>query len=135
MVDVGFTHVALTVTDLDRSIDFYARYAELKVVHRRPEVVWLSDALRPFVIVLAKQSNVEHPLKPFAHLGVACATREEVDRRAEMAKNDDCLIGGPMDSGPPVGYWAFLSDPDGHTLELSFGQDVGEAVKEAGGRG
>jgi hypothetical protein len=30
-----------------------------------------------------------------------------------------------------VGYWAFLSDPDGHTLEISHGQEVGFAVKES----
>ena len=29
---------------------------------------------------------------------------------------------GPIDSGYPLGYWAFLTDPDGHQLELSHGQ-------------
>ena len=38
---------------------------------------------------------------------------------------------GPIDSGEPVGYWAFLSDPDGHTLELAFGQEVGLTVAGA----
>lgn len=129
--DVGLTHVALTVTDLEASIAFYAKYAAMGVVQRRSDVVWLSDRTRPFVVVLAQQARVEHPLRPFAHLGVACASREEVERLAELAKRDDCLIGGPMDSGPPVGYWAFLRDPDGHTLELSFGQEVGAAVEQA----
>ena len=132
MTDVGLTHVALAVTDLDVSIAFYAKYAGMEVVHRRSTVVWLSDRTRPFVIVLAKQAVVEHPLLPFSHLGVACATRAEVDRLAEQAKNEDCLIGGPMDSGPPVGYWAVLPDPDGNTLELSHGQDVGSVVAGKG---
>ena len=60
LVDVGLTHVALEVTDLDRSIEFYARYAKMEVVHRRAqatdpdlEIAWLSDrtrgpAARPF---------------------------------------------------------------------------------------
>ncbi len=127
--DRGFTHIALTATDLERSIEFWAHYAQMQVVHRRPGVVWLSDQTRPFVIVLAKQSEVEHPLRPFSHLGVACESREEVDRLARRASEAGCLLGGPMDSGPPVGYWAFLRDPDGHTLELSFGQEVGLAVE------
>jgi hypothetical protein len=38
---------------------------------------------------------------------------------------------GPTDSGYPVGYWALLSDPDGHTLELSYGQEVGLTVERA----
>jgi catechol 2,3-dioxygenase-like lactoylglutathione lyase family enzyme len=128
-LDVGLTHIALTATDLERSVEFYAHYAQMQVVHRRPGIVWLSDQTRPFVIVLAKQSEVEHPLRPFSHLGVACATREDVDRLAASAREAGCLLGGPMDSGPPVGYWAFVRDPDGHTLELSFGQEVGLAVE------
>jgi hypothetical protein len=35
-----------------------------------------------------------------------------------------------MEYGPPVGYWAFLRDPDGHTLEISFGQEVGVTVEK-----
>ena len=35
------------------------------------------------------------------------------------------------DAGPPVGYWAFLRDQDGHTSEVSFGQDVGLVVDRA----
>ncbi len=132
MVDVGLTHIALTVTDLDASIVFYKKYAGMEVVHRRSSVVWLSDRTRPFVVVLVKQAVVDHPLLPFSHLGVACATRDEIDRLAEAAKEDDCLIGGPMDSGPPVGYWAFFRDPDGNTLELSHGQDVGSVVAAEG---
>jgi catechol 2,3-dioxygenase-like lactoylglutathione lyase family enzyme len=135
VVDRGLTHVALPVTDLERSIDFYGRYAGLKVVHRRAGVAWLSDRTRPFVIVLMEQPRVEHPLRPFAHLGVGCASREELDRLAAQARAEGRLVGGPEDSGPPVGYWAFLADPDGHTLELSFGQEVGLTVEAAGPRG
>ena len=131
MHDVGLTHVALTVTDLDRSIDFYATYANFEVVHRRPDVVWISDKTRPFVIVLAQVETVEVQLAPFSHLGVGCESREQVDRLSELAREAGCLHAGPLDSGPPVGYWAFLRDPDGHTLELAFGQEVGLTVEQA----
>jgi catechol 2,3-dioxygenase-like lactoylglutathione lyase family enzyme len=128
MTDVGLTHIALEVRDLDASIAFYSAFAGMKIVHRRPQVVWLSDKTRPFVIVLIEVPKVETPLLPAAHLGVACASREEIDRLSEKAQGEECLIDGPTDSGPPVGYWAFLRDPDGHTLELSHGQEVGMTV-------
>ncbi|GAB7261429.1 hypothetical protein DZS_29230 [Dickeya ananatis] len=38
-VDVGFTHVAFVVRDLDKSIDFYELYAGMDVVHRREPYV------------------------------------------------------------------------------------------------
>jgi catechol 2,3-dioxygenase-like lactoylglutathione lyase family enzyme len=137
VTDVGFTHVALTVADMDRSLEFYANYAGMRVVHRRQDadlgsdVAWISDGTRPFVIVLIQEAEVGTPLGPIAHLGVGCPTRERVDELCARAREDGVLLRGPTDSGAPVGYWAFLRDPDGHTLELSFGQEVGLTVASA----
>jgi catechol 2,3-dioxygenase-like lactoylglutathione lyase family enzyme len=131
MGDLGLTHVALPARDLDESIDFYARYARMQVVHRREGVVWLSDKTRPFVIVLMHSEAVAHPLRAPAHLGVGCDSRDEIDRLAARARAEDRLIEGPSDYGPPVGYFAFIRDPDGHTLEISHGQDVDLAVERA----
>lgn len=130
-IDVGLTHVALPVTDLEVSIEFYAAYAKMQVVHRRPQVVWLSDKTRPFAIVLIQSEDVAFPIVPFAHLGVACGSRDEIDELTNRARDESCLIAGPMDYGPPVGYWAFIRDPDGHTLEVAFGQEVGITVESA----
>ncbi|MCZ6464763.1 MAG: VOC family protein [Proteobacteria bacterium] len=136
-VDVGLSHVALLVTSVARSADFYARYARMEVVHRRRSragrgIVWLSDLSRPFVIVLIEADTIEGRLEGVAHLGVGCASREEVDQLCERARGEGCLDLGPEDGGPPVGYWALLRDPDGHNLELSYGQQVGRAVRETG---
>jgi catechol 2,3-dioxygenase-like lactoylglutathione lyase family enzyme len=131
MFDIGFTHVALTATNLDASIAFYAKYARMQVVYRRPGTIWLNDRTRPFVIVLLEVPQVEHPLLPLAHLGVGCQDREEVDRLCEMAQSEGRLIVAPVDLGPPVGYRGFIRDPDGHTLEVSFGQEIGLTVEEA----
>jgi hypothetical protein len=37
----------------------------------------------------------------------------------------------PEDYGPPVGYWALIRDPDGHTLEVAHGQEVRFTVEQA----
>ena len=129
MSDLGLTHVALPVTSLVASVEFYAKFARMQVVHRRDSVVWLSDKTRPFVIVLIEVPEVSQPLVPFGHLGVGCESRDEVDRLCDAAREDDCLVTGPLDYGPPVGYWAFFRDPDGHTLEVAYGQEVGLTVE------
>ena len=135
VVDVGLTHVALEVTDLDRSIEFYASYAKMEVVHRRAqttdpdlEIAWLSDRTRPFVVVLMEASHVDRPLGSFAHLGVACSTRAELERQCAVAAAEGCLREPLRETGSPAGCLAMLSDPDGHTLELSHGQEIGIAV-------
>jgi catechol 2,3-dioxygenase-like lactoylglutathione lyase family enzyme len=136
MPDVGFTHIALPVSNLDASLAFYETYAGMRPVHRRTSlsdptkrVAWISDNTRPFVIVLLEVDDVQPILSPFAHLGVACATLEALEALCDTARAEGVLGKEPTDSGPPVGVWAFLTDPDGHTLELSYGQEVGTTVQ------
>ena len=131
MADIGLTHVALPVRSLAASVAFYAKYAGMHLVHQRPGVVWVSDRTRPFALVLIETSNEIKPLLPMAHLGVGLRSREEVDRLCGLAREEQCLAREPEDSGPPVGYWALLRDPDGHTLEVAFGQELGDAVGAA----
>ena len=144
MTDLGLSHVALPVSDLDASIAFYRRFAAMEVVHRRAGhhgehsgVAWLSDLTRPFVIVLIETPG--DPRQPrlggWAHLGVGCASRDEVDRLLAAAAADGHDTSGPLDDGPPVGYWGIVVDPDGHNLELAYGQKVGLTIAEAAGDG
>jgi catechol 2,3-dioxygenase-like lactoylglutathione lyase family enzyme len=136
MIDIGLTHIALPASDIERSIEFYATYAAMQVIHRRVDaatgvvVAWLSDRTRPFVIVLIQTKQVQPVLSPFAHLGVGCQSREAMDRLCDQARQAGILVQEPQESGYPVGYWAFLRDPDGHTLELSYGQEIGLAVEQ-----
>lgn len=136
-IDLGFTHVALPVRDLEASLDFYERFASMRVVHRRADpdtglgVAWIGDLTRPFVVVLIEvaEPEVHGGLTGFAHLGVGVTERGEIDRLVAMARAEGRPVMGPRDSGYPVGYWAFVTDPDGHNLELSHGQEVGLAVE------
>lgn len=134
-IDVGLTHIALPVSDLEASIQFYAVYAGMEVIHRRVDaqtgisVVWLSDRTRPFAIVLIQTASVNSVLSPVAHLGVGCQSREQMDALCQKARQEGVLIQEPQDYGYPVGYWAFLRDPNGHTLELSYGQEIGMTIE------
>ena len=135
MTDRGLTHIALPVRDIEESLDFYSRYAGMQVVHRRDDpggnrVAWISDLTRPFVLVLIEVAAVDASLGGiYCHVGLGVASRADVDRVCELARAEQRAVHGPEDSGPPVGYWAYVVDPDGHNLEVSFGQDVGLTVE------
>src|SRR5262245_62640157 len=51
---VSLSHLAIPVLDIERSIAFYEKYLQMKVVKRRenPVDVWLADGIRPFQLVL-----------------------------------------------------------------------------------
>ena len=140
MADLGFTHVALTSADLAASVDFYERYAAMTVVHRRRDattqrtVVWMSDRRRAFVLVLLQAEQTSTGLRGLAHLGVACESRDAVDRLCEQARREGRECIGPKDYGHPVGYWAIIADPDGHNLEVSYGQEAGLVLSADAGR-
>lgn len=136
--DLGLSHIALVVKDIDASLDFYHRYAGMTLVHRRAggkpgmEVAWITDHCRPFAIVLVSSAELQDtPLGPFGHLGVACRSREHVDTLVALATAEGRLRSAPVDSGEPVGYWAYFADPDGNTLEVSYGQRIELTVNQS----
>jgi catechol 2,3-dioxygenase-like lactoylglutathione lyase family enzyme len=134
--DVGLTHIALPVRDVNATAAFYGRFAGLRVVHRRVDVgtgvVWLADGVRPFVIVCIEHPEVSPQLNGnYAHIGVGCRDRSDLDARVADARRVEVPVSGPQDSGPPIGYWAILTDPDGHQLELSVGQEISKALASA----
>ena len=144
LTSARWTHVALPVGDLDRSIDFYTTLTPLVVVERFKdddgESVWLSNAEQvetPFVLVLVcfnkdrgKQLGLLHP---FAHLGIEVPSREDVDALADKARELGVLQWEPRDIGGVVGYVCAFKDPDGNVIEISHDQQVFSSVRRLWG--
>jgi catechol 2,3-dioxygenase-like lactoylglutathione lyase family enzyme len=137
-----FTHVALPSADIDASVAWYRSWTPLVVVHERTDeegrTVWLSnpgESREPFVLVLimfwAKQGIREPQLTPFAHLGIECVSRAEVDAAAERARDEGCLAWEPADRGHPIGYICAVHDPGGNVVEFSHDQAVHDTVQDA----
>jgi catechol 2,3-dioxygenase-like lactoylglutathione lyase family enzyme len=142
------THIALPVRSLADMLAFYERYTTMKVIHQRvdPETdlrtAWLANERditehgARFVIVLIEGQvprNVvgdaiqEHYgfLTSFSHLGISLDSRDDVDRVAAMAKEEGCLVLGPMYRNEVVGYICLIRDPDGNNVEFSVEQVLG----------
>ncbi len=140
-----WTHVALPSGDLEASIAFYSEFTPLVVLERFSDAAgrsaWLcdGDAARlgteyPFVLVLvdfrAASGTSQPVLAPFAHLGIEVPRRSDVEEIAARAEAAGCLLSGPRQLPPPVGYVCMLSDPDGNVVEISFDQGVYAAFAE-----
>lgn len=146
--DSLLTHIALPVRDLAATLAFYEKYTTLAVIHERFDeetqmrTAWLAnerdrtsgEAAR-FVIVLIEgklptkiTGSIEESygfLTSISHLGMSLSTRDEVDAIADMAREDGCLLLGPMYRNDVVGYICIVTDPDGNNIEFSVEQILG----------
>jgi lactoylglutathione lyase len=124
-----WTHITITVSNMDRSIEFYRTFCNLTVLRdRRLEgggTVWLGPDTPPeskpvFLLVLG-QGEVSSKMD---HLGFQCEFREQVDQIAEKGIDLGILVEPPTDAGGVVGYFTMIKDPDGHLVEFTYGQPI-----------
>jgi len=124
-----WTHITINVSDLERSIQFYTSLCGLSIVRdRRPEGrhnVWLgpppSSNEDPVFVLVLIQDEVKIRID---HFGFQCDSREEVDRIAALATEQNILVEPPQDIGGVVGYFTMVRDPDGHLVEFTTGQPL-----------
>lgn len=127
-----FTHIALLVSDVDQIADFYLKYCDLKVIQRRVDPktgfrnIWLGKDLS-FVIVAfeSEKKPMQSLVKPLSHFGFSLDSKEEVDKIANLAKEEGKLNYGPTFIDQTVGYICEVLDPEGNSVEFSYGQQLG----------
>jgi lactoylglutathione lyase len=129
MMTIRWTHITITVSSFERSISFYTSICGLSVVRDRRRAgggtVWLGPVSKPgeeptFVLVISEGEVTDR----LDHFGFQCESKEEVDSIAEEAGRQGNLVYSPQDSGGVVGYWTIIKDPDGHSVEFTFGQPL-----------
>lgn len=145
-----WTHLALRVGDVERSIEWYERHTPLRLLQRNRDELgfgaWLADpadAAQPFILILAQFLPETDPfgfaprtvLGPFAHIGFELLSREAVDEVARLAAEEGTLSLPPTLMPPPIGYICFVEDPDGNTVEFSCDQATYAIVRQVWGSG
>ena len=132
LMEPNFTHIALLVSDVDSTADFYVKYCGLNVLSRRLDPntgyrnIWLGKDFK-FVIVAfeGEKKPVQSVIKPLSHLGFALKSKEEVDKLAKIAGEEGILNYGPVYIDQDVGYICEILDPDKNSVEFSYGQKLG----------
>ena len=126
---IHWTHITITVSNIERSIDFYTTFCNLSVLRdRRREgggTVWLGPQTQagknPTFLLVIGEGEVTSRMD---HLGFQCDAREQVDQIAERGRELGILAVEPTDVGGSVGYFTIIRDPDGHRVEFTHGQPI-----------
>ncbi len=126
------THIALHVDALDACIDFYQRYCGLQVaddqVRGGRRVVLLAEPGREAEFVMQLLGGGEdRPAEPQRdnHLGFAVESRDAVDEALAKGREEGIIVFEPEDGPFPIGYFCGLRDPNGNTVEFSYGHLIG----------
>jgi lactoylglutathione lyase len=126
---IRWTHITITVSNIERSIEFYTSFCKLSMLRdRRREgggTVWLGPSpaagRNPTFLLVLGEGEVTSRMD---HLGFQCESRQQVDEIAEQARRLGILSIPPTDAGGVVGYFTIICDPDQHLVEFTFGQPI-----------
>jgi catechol 2,3-dioxygenase len=112
---LGVVH--LTVSDLDRSLAFYADGIGLQVARREGDAAALGAGGEELLVLHAQPSATRAGRHAgLYHVALLHGTREELARTALRLASNRTMIDGASDHG--ISEALYLSDPDGNGVEL-----------------
>ena len=129
----GLTHIALAVSDLDRTVDFYTRAFGAREYYRDEDS---AQVLGPGPHdVLAFEHDAERAGKAGGaiHFGFRLTSLEAIDSAldAVLAAGGRLKERGDFGGGQP---FAFVEDPDGYEIEIWY-EDTPPLAREMAGFG
>jgi catechol 2,3-dioxygenase-like lactoylglutathione lyase family enzyme len=114
----GLTHIALQVTDLDRTCKFYQDVFDMKIMYREEAFAQLTTPGSNDILVFEKSESVSAH-SGIKHFGFRAPRPGDVEiaRHRILAAGATILDEGEFVEGSP---FIFFSDPDGYTIEIWY---------------
>jgi len=116
---LGLTHIALGVSDLDRSARFYQGVLGAVEVYRSPGFLQLQTPGSHDVIVLEESKKNVGRMGGVAHFGFRLAKPEDIPEAARVIEASGGKVREQGDFVPGEPY-IFATDPDGYVVEFWY---------------
>ncbi len=116
---LGLTHLALTVSDLERSFQFYHDVFGMLAVYREPHFIQAQTPGARDVLVLEVGEDRVGESGGIKHFGFRLADARDIDKAAATIERAGGKIRhrGEFCPGEP---YVFFSDPDGYEVEVWY---------------
>jgi catechol 2,3-dioxygenase-like lactoylglutathione lyase family enzyme len=112
-------HINLTVTDVQKAIDFLVEYFGMRSMGASQGMGFLTDQKDGwgFVLTLMKTSQATQGKYPVTfHIGFFIEDKETVDQLHRRLKKDGFDVPAPEDNGHAYGF--YVKAPGGFTVEV-----------------
>lgn len=113
-------HVSLYVSDIRATVDFYTTFFGVEATKVKPGYAKFELAEPGLIISFVE--NADRVKSNFGHLGIQVASKEEMERRLEVARANNHVsleeIGTACCYAVQDKFWA--TDPDGHQWEVYY---------------
>lgn len=116
---LGLTHLALTVSDLERSFQFYHDVFGMLAVFREKKFIQAQTPGARDILVLEQGTDNVGKSGGIKHFGFRLVDARDIDRAATAIENAGGRI---IDRGEfcPGEPYVFFADPDGYEVEVWF---------------
>jgi catechol 2,3-dioxygenase-like lactoylglutathione lyase family enzyme len=116
---LGLTHLALTVSDLERSFQFYHDVFGMLAVYREPHFLQAQTPGARDVLVLEEGTENVGLSGGIKHFGFRLTDARDIDRAVKAIERAGGKIKhrGEFCPGEP---YVFFTDPDGYEVEVWF---------------
>ena len=116
---LGLTHLALTVSDLDRSFQFYHDVFGMLAVYREKEFIQAQTPGARDILVLEEGTENVGRSGGIKHFGFRLTDARDIDRAAKAIERAGGKIKHRGEFAPGEPY-VFFTDPDGYEVEVWF---------------
>jgi catechol 2,3-dioxygenase-like lactoylglutathione lyase family enzyme len=116
---LGLTHLALTVTDLERSFQFYHDVFGMLAVYREETFLQAQTPGAHDILVLEKGTDNVGKSGGIKHFGFRLTDARDIDTAAKLIERAGGKIihRGEFVPGEP---YVFFTDPDGYEVEVWY---------------
>ena len=115
----GFTHLAIAVKDIERTLSFYQKIFGVRVMYKKKNFLQVKTPGCNDIIVFEEHSELAGKSGGIMHFGFMLKTPEEITHALEVLKNAgvEIIDHGEFVPGEP---YVFFKDPDGYEVEIAY---------------